>query len=112
MTNVAASDGPTAVKPEPAKAGSTGRAQRWITAADGQRLRRIRRERGLSQEGLADLAGVGLTTVARLERQTRSPCRTWTLAMLASALEEPFASLVLGTATTSSGRSKKATAER
>jgi DNA-binding XRE family transcriptional regulator len=112
LTNVAASDGPAAVKPEPAKAGSTGRAQRWITAVDGQRLRRIRRERGLSQEGLADLAGVGLTTVARLECQTRSPCRTWTLAMLASALEEPFASLTLGTAATPPKRLENAAAER
>jgi DNA-binding XRE family transcriptional regulator len=58
----------------------SSRAQRWITAVDGQRLRELRRQRGLAQEELADLASVGLTTVARLERQHRANCRTWTLA--------------------------------
>ena len=42
----------------------------------------------LSQEKLADLAGISLTTVARLERQSPAPCRSWTLARLAIALGE------------------------
>ena len=45
------------------------RPGRWIVTLDGQRLRQLRRQHGLSQERLADLAGVSLTTVARLERQ-------------------------------------------
>jgi DNA-binding XRE family transcriptional regulator len=62
--------------------------RRWITVVDGQRLRRVRRRRGLSREALADQAGVSLTTVARLECQRRAPCRTWTLARIAAALKE------------------------
>lgn len=65
---------------------------------DGQRLRHLRRQRGLSQGALADQAGISLTTVARLERQRRSPCRTWTLAALAVALGEQTADMkVAGT---------------
>jgi predicted transcriptional regulator len=61
---------------------------RWTTVIDGQLLRRMRRQRGLSQERLADLAGVSLTTVARLERRSLQPCRTWTLCRIANALEQ------------------------
>lgn len=58
------------------------------------RLHQLRRQHGLSQEKLADLAGVSLTTVARLERQPYSPCRGRTLARVAAALgEEPAAVL-------------------
>jgi hypothetical protein len=42
---------------------------------------------------VADRAGISLTTMARLERQHRSPCRTRTLARLAAALGEHPASL-------------------
>ena len=65
----------------------------WIAVLDGQRLRHLRRQRGLSQGALADQAGISLTTVARLERQHRSPCRTWTLAALAAALGQQTAGM-------------------
>jgi DNA-binding XRE family transcriptional regulator len=80
----------------PANVQNSRTPRRWITVADGQRLRRLRRRRGLSQEALADRAGISLTTVARLECQHRSPCRTWTLARIAAALEEHPASFRLG----------------
>jgi len=73
-----------------------GSARRWTTVLDGERLRQLRRQRGLSQEELADLARVGLTTVARLERQDRSPCRSWTLGRLAVALNETPAAITPG----------------
>lgn len=63
--------------------------QRWTTALDGLKLRQLRRQHGLSQEKLADLADISLTTMVRLERHDRSPCRTYTLARLAAALGEP-----------------------
>ena len=65
-----------------------GRAQRWTTVLDGTRLREARRRHGLSQEKLARRAGLSLTTVARLESQPMSPCRSRTLARLAAALAE------------------------
>ena len=65
-----------------------GNQSRWTTAIDGQLLRQMRRQRGLSRERLADLAGVSLTTVARLERPSMQPCRTWTLYRLAHVLEQ------------------------
>jgi DNA-binding XRE family transcriptional regulator len=71
-----------------------GPAQRWTTVLDGERLRQLRQQRGLSREKLADLAGISLTTMARLERQDRSPCRSWTLGRLAVALNETPATFV------------------
>jgi DNA-binding XRE family transcriptional regulator len=62
------------------------------TVIDGQRLRDLRRQCGLSRESLAWKAGLGITTVSRLESQPRPPCRTRTVARLAAALgEEPAA---------------------
>jgi DNA-binding XRE family transcriptional regulator len=73
-----------------------GSAQRWTTVLDGERLRQLRRQHGLSQEELADLARASLTTVAQLERQHRSPCRSWTLGRLAAALKETPAAIAPG----------------
>ena len=71
-------------------------AHRWNTALDGQRLRQLRRQHGLSQEQLAAKAGISLATVARLERTPRTTCRTRTLARLAAALAERPAALTPG----------------
>ena len=60
--------------------------QRFIL--DGQQLRHLRRQRGLSQEELAGQAGLSVTTVGRLERQASAPCRGRTLGRLARALGE------------------------
>src|ERR1039457_3481049 len=68
-------------------------AQRWTTVLDGQRVRELRQERGLSRSELASAAGISLATVSRLERQCVAPCRTRTLARLAEALSERPASL-------------------
>jgi DNA-binding XRE family transcriptional regulator len=73
-----------------------GSAQRWTTVLDGERLRQLRQQHRLSQEKLADLAGISLTTMARLERQDRSPCRSWTLGRLAAALNETPAAIAPG----------------
>jgi DNA-binding transcriptional regulator YiaG len=62
---------------------------------DGHLLRQLRRQRGLSQEALADQAGISLTTIARLERQLRAPCRGWTLGRLAKAVGENPAAMTL-----------------
>lgn len=78
-------------------------AQRWITVIDGQRLRELRHQRGLAQEELASLASVSLTTVARLERNHESNCRTWTLARIAVALGEQFATLTAASTAASQG---------
>jgi transcriptional regulator with XRE-family HTH domain len=67
--------------------------QRWFTVVDGQRLRRLRNQRGLSQEQLADRAGISPATVARLERQPAAPCRSRTLGRVAAALDEEPAHL-------------------
>jgi DNA-binding Xre family transcriptional regulator len=71
-----------------AGAGNARAARPQTTLLDGQRLRQLRRDRGLSQEKLADRAGISLTTVARLERQARASCRGRTLGRLAAALGE------------------------
>jgi DNA-binding transcriptional regulator YiaG len=55
---------------------------------DGHLLRQLRRQRSISQEALADRAGISLTTIVRLERQLRAPCRGWTLGRLAKAVGE------------------------
>jgi transcriptional regulator with XRE-family HTH domain len=67
--------------------------RRWFTVVDGQQLRRLRCQRGLSQEQLATHAGISPATVARLERQPAAPCRCRTLGRLAAALDEDPARL-------------------
>ncbi len=58
----------------------------YTAVIDGHLLRRLRRQRGLSIDDLAHQAGVGITTLGRLERQARPRCRTTTLARLAIQL--------------------------
>jgi DNA-binding XRE family transcriptional regulator len=83
----------TASRPEPLPAlvpagPRSSAARRWIVVIDGQRLRELRLQGGLSQEMLADRAGVSAGTVGRLERHGRPTCRGRTLARLAAALGE------------------------
>ena len=52
----------------------------------GERLRRLREERALRQEDLAELAGVGRNTVNRIEKNHTEPHMT-TIRKLADALE-------------------------
>jgi len=86
--------------PVPAGAGSSA-PRRWIVIIDGQRLRHLRRQHGLSQETLADRAGISLATIGRLERNGRPSCRGRTLARLAAALgEHPAAIMITVTADT------------
>jgi transcriptional regulator with XRE-family HTH domain len=74
---------------------SAGRPeQRWFIVLDGKRLRQLRRQRGLSQEKLADRAGISTATVARLERHPYPSCRGRTLARLAAALGEHPAAIM------------------
>ena len=82
---------PSTVAGGPAQQAS--RSARWTTMLNGTRLRQLRHEHGLSQESLADRAGLSLTTVARLEQQPVGPCRGRTLARLAAALGEQPAAL-------------------
>lgn len=55
-------------------------------AALGDAIRRLRLERGLSQEQLAERAGTDLTQIGGIERGVRNPSYT-TLVRLAAALE-------------------------
>lgn len=74
--------------PSPARS-----ANRWFTVVDGVQLRQLRRQHGLSAAELAGKAGIGLSTVTRLERQPGRSCRTRTLARLAAALGRSPATL-------------------
>lgn len=69
---------------------------RWFAVVDGAQLRRLRRQRGLSAAELARKAGIGLSTVIRLERQHQGRCRTRTLVRLAAALGRSPAILTPG----------------
>lgn len=51
----------------------------------GLRIRRLRQEQGLSQEALADLAGIGRSYMSGIERGVRN-CSTLHLLRLAKAL--------------------------
>ena len=81
-------------QPPQLSAGSARPTRPWTMVLDGERLRQLRRQHGLSQEKLADQAGLSLTTVARLERQLSPSCRGRTLARLAAALGKPPAAII------------------
>ncbi|GAA4081740.1 helix-turn-helix domain-containing protein [Actinomadura miaoliensis] len=60
----------------------------------GERLRLARRERGMTQEGLAQAAGVSVDLVSKLEQGRRESARITTLAKLANALDVEISHLV------------------
>lgn len=55
------------------------------SVAFGKRLREVRREHGMSQDQLADRAGVHATVIGRMERGLREP-RVTTVLRLAQGL--------------------------
>ena len=60
----------------------------------GRRIRRLRREIGMTQERLAEAAGIGRVTLVRIENGEQSP-RFETLSALADALGRPATSLLM-----------------
>jgi DNA-binding XRE family transcriptional regulator len=58
----------------------------------GARLRRLRRERGLSQEGLAERSGISAEMIRKTEQSARYP-RLPSLRRLADALDVPLSEL-------------------
>jgi transcriptional regulator with XRE-family HTH domain len=58
----------------------------------GERIQALRNQRGLTQEQLADKAGLSRGYIARLETGRHDPAAT-TLAKIAKALRVPISSL-------------------
>jgi len=59
----------------------------------GQRIREIRKERGMSQTELAEKAGISLITISRIERGERDPHLT-TLLRIARGLDVRLSELL------------------
>ncbi|GAA3965935.1 hypothetical protein GCM10023085_55540 [Actinomadura viridis] len=59
----------------------------------GRNLARLRRERSMSQEGLAAKAGLSKDLIAKLEQGRRSSCRVTSLMKLATALDAELTDL-------------------
>jgi transcriptional regulator with XRE-family HTH domain len=60
----------------------------------GNRLRRLRNERGLTQEQFAERAGVSVDLIKKLEQGRRESARLTTVAALATALDVPRSALL------------------
>jgi transcriptional regulator with XRE-family HTH domain len=68
----------------------------WVPVrrrAIGDHIRDARNNRGLTQEGLAEAAGLDRKTINRVEQATHSP-RLDHLLLIADALQVPLADLV------------------
>jgi transcriptional regulator with XRE-family HTH domain len=63
-------------------------------ATIGDRLRRLRSERGLTQEQLAERAGVSVDLIKKLEQGRRESARLTSLTALATALDVPRSDLL------------------
>ncbi len=61
----------------------------------GDRLRNVRKRRGLSQRELADLSGVSVSLIRKLEQGEREDTRLETVRKLAVALRAPTSALVV-----------------
>lgn len=60
----------------------------------GRNLREFRNDRGLSQEGLAEAAGVSVAIISKLEQGSRVTARITTLTRIANALDVELSELV------------------
>lgn len=61
----------------------------------GERIRDIRKRRGLSQRELAELAGVSISLIRKLEQSERQDARLETLRKIAAALRVPTSTLMI-----------------
>ncbi|HSK32043.1 MAG TPA: helix-turn-helix domain-containing protein [Propionicimonas sp.] len=78
---------------------------RQLASAVGQRIRELRRDRGISLSGLAAAAGIGKGSLSELEAGTRNPTLA-TLYALAGPLGVPLGTMLLdevGTVVSSDG---------
>ncbi|WP_432924254.1 helix-turn-helix domain-containing protein [Microbispora sp. CA-135349] len=64
-------------------------------ATVGEHIRSVRKRRGLTQQGLADLAGVSASLIRKLEQDARRDVRLETLRKIAVALKVPTTSLMI-----------------
>ncbi|WP_049564874.1 helix-turn-helix domain-containing protein [Streptomyces sp. SBT349] len=69
------------------------------TSSIGERLKRARKRRGLTQRGLADASGISLSLIRKLEQGERGDTRLETARKLAAALRVPTTRLVAAEAT-------------
>ncbi|MFF1306823.1 helix-turn-helix domain-containing protein [Streptomyces sp. NPDC058307] len=65
-----------------------------MSANFGERLREIRKRRGMSQRELAEISGVSLSLVRKLEQGEREDTRLETARQLATALKVPTTQLI------------------
>ena len=63
-------------------------------ATIGERIRSVRKRRGLTQQGLAGLADVSASLIRKLEQDARRDVRLETLRKIAVALKVPTTSLM------------------
>lgn len=70
----------------------------------GDQVAGIRRVRSMTQEDLAERAGISVGTVSKLERNERTSARMATLAKIARVLGVPTSTLLAGDASTAAAR--------
>lgn len=70
----------------PERAGAVQAFPYWLVTFDGTLLRKVRRERELSQQWLANKSRVSLGTIQRIEKSRAASCHVNTLQRLAGAL--------------------------
>jgi predicted transcriptional regulator len=66
----------------------------WLAVVDGEMVRKLRDNLGLSQRSLAERAKVSIKTVKRLESLPSGRCMPRTAALLATALNEAHTVIV------------------
>ncbi len=66
----------------------------WLAVVDGELVRKLRRNLGLSQSALADRAEVGRRTVNKLENLPSARCLPHLASRLATALNEDHTVIV------------------
>ena len=83
-----------ALSPLTLAAYEAGLPKPWLAVVDGEMLRKLRDNLGLSQRELADKAKVGVKIVKRLESMPSGRCMPRTAALLATALDEDHTVIV------------------
>ncbi len=82
------------VSPLTVAARQAGLPKPWLAVVDGDMMRKLRENLGLSQKELAERAKVGNKIVKRLENLPSGRCMPRTATLLATALDEDHTVIV------------------